>query len=78
MKFYRFIAAFLLLKDKKLNKLVVALKFVTVLNLNSNVCNACKDPTPLHKSSKRRNHIKPEYLETLFVQSALRLPIKSH
>ena len=42
MKLYRFIAAFLFffcffLKDKKLKKLAVALKFLTVLNLNSNV-----------------------------------------
>ena len=53
MKFYRFIAAFLFsflfpivafflfffffLKDMKLKKLAVALKFVTVLSLNSNV-----------------------------------------
>ena len=40
MKFYRFIAAFLfffVLKDKKLKKLAVALKFLTVLSLNSSV-----------------------------------------
>ena len=44
MKFYRFIAAFLFfilfyffLKDMKLKELAVALKFLTVLSLNSNV-----------------------------------------
>ena len=39
MKFYKFIAAFLLLKDKTLKKLVVALKFFILLflSLNSNV-----------------------------------------
>ena len=40
MKFYRFIAAFLFFKDKKLKKLVLALKFLyslTVLSLNSNI-----------------------------------------
>ena len=59
-------------KQKKLKKLVVALKFLfflTVLSLNSNffllVLFACKDPSPLSKSSKRRNHLKPENLETL-------------
>ena len=37
MKFYRFIAAFLFFKDKKLKKLIVTLKFLyflTVLSLN--------------------------------------------
>ena len=34
MKFYRFIAAFLFFKDKKLNTLIVALKFLTVVSLN--------------------------------------------
>ena len=38
---------------------------------------ACKDPSPLCKSSKRRNHLKPEDLETLFLLSALKMPIKS-
>ena len=40
MKFNRFIAAFLFLKDTKSKKLVVALKFLyflTVLSLNSDV-----------------------------------------
>ena len=38
---------------------------------------ACKDPSPLYKSSKRKNHLKPENLETLFLLSALKMPIKS-
>ena len=38
---------------------------------------ACKDPSLLYKSSKTRNHLKPENLETLFLQSALKMPIKS-
>ena len=41
---------------------------------------ACKDPSPLYKSSKRRKHLKdfkPENLETLFQLSALKMPIKS-
>ena len=40
MMFYRFIVIFLFFKDKKLKKLVVALKFLyflTILSLNSNV-----------------------------------------
>ena len=40
MMFYRFIVIFLFFKDKKLKKLVVALKFLyflAVLSLNSNV-----------------------------------------
>ena len=38
---------------------------------------ACKDPSPLYKSSKTRDHLKLENLETLFLQSALKMPIKS-
>ena len=82
MEFYRFIATFSFLrKHKKLKKLAVALKFLTVLSLNSNVflliLFACKDPSSLYKSSKRRNHLKPENLETPFLLSALKIPIKS-
>ena len=72
---------FFFLKDEKLKKLAVALKFLTVLSLNSNVflliLFACKDPPSLYKSSKRRNHLKPENLETPFLLSALKMPIKS-
>ena len=89
MKFYRSIATFLFflsfliffLKDEKLKKLAVALKFLTVLSLNFNVflliLFACKDPSSLYKSSNRRNHLKPENLETPFLLSALKIPIKS-
>ena len=38
---------------------------------------ACKDSSPLYKSSKKRNHLKPEKLETLFLLSALKMPNKS-
>ena len=38
---------------------------------------ACKDPSPLYKSAKTRNHLKPGNLETLFLLSALKMPIKS-
>ena len=38
---------------------------------------ACKDPPPLYKSSKKTNHLKHENLETLFLVSALKMPIKS-
>ena len=38
---------------------------------------ACKDPCPLYKSSETRNHLKPENLETFFLLSALKMPIKS-
>ena len=76
--------SFFFLKDKNLKKLAVALKFLyflTVLRLNSNVfllvLFACKDPSPFYKSSKRRNHLIPENLETLFLLSALKMPIKS-
>ena len=39
---------------------------------------ACKDPFPFFKSSKIRNQLKPENFETLFLLSALKIPIKSH
>ena len=90
MKFYWFIAAFLsfFLQDKKLKKLAVALKFLyflTVVSVNSIffyqcfllVLFACKDPSSLYKSWKRRNHLKPENLGIIFLQSALKVPIKS-
>ena len=62
------------------------LYFLTVLNLNSNlfyqcfllVLFTCKDPSPLYKLSKRRNHPKPENLETLFLLSTLKVPIKEN
>ena len=38
---------------------------------------ACKDPSSLYKSLKRRNHLKPENLETPYLLSALEMPIKS-
>ena len=38
---------------------------------------ACKDPSPLYKSSKRKNHLKHDNLETFFLLSALKIPIKS-
>ena len=38
---------------------------------------AYKDTSPLCKSSKTRKHLKPENLETLFLLSALKMPIKS-
>ena len=34
---------------------------------------ACKDPSPLCKSSKRRSHLKPVSLETVFLLSALKM-----
>ena len=37
----------------------------------------CKDPSPLYKSSKRRNHLRPENLETLFLLSALKVFVSS-
>ena len=84
MKFYRFIAAFLFMKAKQLKKLaVVVLKVlysITVLRLKSVfllVLSAFKDPSPLYKSSKRRGHLKPENFETLYLLSALQMPVKS-
>ena len=38
---------------------------------------ACKNLSLLYKSSKRRKPIKPENLETIFLLSALKKPIKS-
>ena len=38
---------------------------------------AYKDTSPLYKSSKTRKHLKPENLETLFLLSVLKMPIKS-
>ena len=38
---------------------------------------ACKDPSPLYKSSKRKNHLKRDNLETFLLLSALKIPIKS-
>ena len=89
MKFYWFITSFVcFLEDKKLKKFASGLTFLyflTVLRLNFNlfyqcfllVLFACKDPYPLYKSCRRRNHLKPENLETLFLLSALKVPIKS-
>ena len=71
---------FFFLKDK-LKKLALALKLLTVLSLNSNVfllvLFSCKNPSPLYKSSKTRNYLKPDNLETLFLLSALKMPNKS-
>ena len=82
MKFYRFIAAFLFfcffLKYMKLKKLAnfdvpycFKFKFCFLL-----VFFACKDPS--FKSSKRRNQLRPENLETLFPLSALTMPVTSY
>ena len=64
-----------------MKKLAVNLRFIyflIVLSLNFLlVLFACKDPSPYYKSSKRRNHVKPENLETLFLLSTLKMPIKS-
>ena len=38
---------------------------------------ASKDPSPLYKSSKTKNYLKHENLETHFLLSALEMPIKS-
>ena len=38
---------------------------------------ACNGPSPLCKSSKRWNHLKPVNLETVFLLSALKMPTKS-
>ena len=38
---------------------------------------ACKDPSTLYKSSMRKNHLKPDNLETFFLLSALQMSIKS-
>ena len=38
---------------------------------------ACKDPSSLYKSSKRRNQLKHENFQALFLLSALKMPIKS-
>ena len=37
----------------------------------------CKGLSPLYKSSKRKNHLKPENLKTVFLLSALKMPIMS-
>ena len=83
VKLHRFIAAFLFSKIR--NKEIgcsfevpsfpywFKFKFCFFL-----VLFACKDFSPLYKSSKRRNRLKPENLETLFLLSALKLPIASH
>ena len=69
-------------KDKKLKKLAVALKLYTYCFKFKFECFllvlfAFKDPSPLYKSSKTRNHLKPGNLGTLFLLSALQMPIKS-
>ena len=38
---------------------------------------AFKGLTPLYKSSKRSNHLKPDNLETFFLLLALKMPVKS-
>ena len=67
------------LKDKILKKLAVTVKFLTVSSLKCFLLLlfACNNPCPLCKSSKTKNHLKPENLETLFLLSALKMPIKS-
>ena len=83
--YYSFSVFFL--EDKKAKKSAVALKFLyilTVLSLNYTltyqgfllVLFACVNPFPFYKSSKRRNHLKPENFETLFLLSALKVSIK--
>ena len=82
MKFYRFVAAFLFFKEiKEIGCSFEVLLFPYCFKFK--VCFflvlfASKDPSPLYKSSKRRNHLKPENLETRFLLSALKTPIKSH
>ena len=68
-------------KDKKLKKLAVALKLYTYCFKFKFECIllvlfASKDPSPLYKYSKTRNLLKPGNLETLFLLSALKMPIK--
>ena len=41
------------------------------------VLSACKGLSPLYKSSKRRNHLKPDNLEIFFLLLALKMPVKS-
>ena len=80
--------SFFFWEDKKLKKLAEALKFpyfFTALRLNSNlfyycfllVLYACKDLSSLYNSSKRRNYLQPDNLETLFLLSAIKVTIKS-
>ena len=80
MKFYRFIAAFLFFSERYEIKETgtsfevpyrVKFKFYCFLI----VLFDCKYPS--FKFSKRRNHLKPENLETPFLLSALKMPIKS-
>ena len=69
-------------KDKKLKKLALALKLHTYcfkfkIECFLLVLFASKDPSPLYKSSKTRNHLKPGNLDTFFLLSALKMPSKS-
>ena len=38
---------------------------------------ACKGPSPFFKSSKKRSHLQPVSLETVFLLSALKILTKS-
>ena len=38
---------------------------------------ACKDPFALYRFAKRSNYLKTQNLETLFLLSALKMPIES-
>ena len=70
MTFYRYVAAFLFLKEiKEIGCSFEVSLSPSCLSLNSKalflVLFASKDPSLLHKSSKRRNDLKPENSETL-------------
>ena len=71
LQFYCRGLSFFFLKGKTLNKLDVALNFLTILSLNSNAF--CQS----YLLVKIRNHLKPENLETPFLLSVLKKPIKS-
>ena len=88
LSFIDFLQLLFFSEDKKLQKMAVALKFFYFfanLSLTSYlfyycfllVLYGCKDLSASYKSSKRRNHLKPENLETLFLPSAIKVTIKS-
>ena len=60
----------------KKHSFVLNLRYVSTQSFFLVLC-ACKGPSPFRKSSKRRNHLQPVSLETVFLLSALKMLTKS-
>ena len=81
MKFYWFIADFLFLFERYKIKEIGCSFEVPLFSYCFKFklfFASCKDSYPLDKPSKRRNYLKPENLETLFLLSALKKCLLCH